>query len=92
MKAHWPTDTETVSTQKKAPRVYLGTLLRGACGKSNTRTGDPNEMDLLKVFFYQVIVKGDPLDYIGTIDPRGYKKIMDLDRLSDEELKDLVLK
>jgi len=52
MKAHWPTDTETVSTQKKAPRVYLGTLLRGACGKSNTRTGDPNEMDLLKVFFY----------------------------------------
>ena len=52
MKAHRPNDTETVSRNKKAPRVYLGTLLRGASGKSNTCTGDPNEMDLLKVFFY----------------------------------------
>ena len=52
MKAHWPNDHGTVSTQKKAPSIFLGTYRRGACGKSNTRTGDPNEMDLLKVLFY----------------------------------------
>ncbi len=45
MKAHWPGNPGPVSAHKKAPRVLLGTLRRGACGKSDTRKRDPNETE-----------------------------------------------